>query len=168
MVSLNQILTTIADATLRTSLLLNNENIIYASPITLKPSASILPAFLRADPRARIRHLILTDFPRLITLKEETDGTGNWKIKTECIFLARGSGNGRGHSHGPGRGNERDSPLSEKGNVPNVVLDVQEKGSKGFVVQTVSLSCSFECMLACLTDHKYDAIDLAKLPLSCG
>ncbi|WWD18183.1 hypothetical protein CI109_102632 [Kwoniella shandongensis] len=115
------------------SLLLANERIIFTSPILAKTSSpSIhLPSFLLPAPKRR--QLILTDFPRLIVVKDDTNPShgpseedgGGLRIKGECVLVVRPSG-ATGVSTGSVGGN----------GVTNRVLDVQEKGGKGFVVQT--------------------------------
>jgi 3-phosphoinositide dependent protein kinase-1 len=111
----------------RSSLLLANENIIYTSSILVRPPNSInLPNFLMPSPKRR--QLILTDFPRLFSVKEDTPG--NLSVKSECVFVA--------HAHtrrGMSRGEV--NARVEQG-AAGWVLDVQDKGPKGFTVQTVS------------------------------
>jgi hypothetical protein len=115
---------------LRASVLLGNERIILSTPISARPSTAVpLPSFLQ--PAAKRRQLILTDFPRLIAVKEES---GEMKIKAESIFVVRGS------------------PVEAAGNGGGVaagrVIGVQEKGPRGFVLQTVSRE-NRGCVMAC-------------------
>jgi len=118
------------------SLLLANERIIFTSPILVRPPTAIhLPSFLLPAPKRR--QLILTDFPRLITVKEEPNN--GLSVKGECVFVVRGSARSAA-SGGALGGEEGESGLtaSGSGGVANRVVDVQEKGPKGFVVQTAS------------------------------
>ena len=96
--------------TLRQSLLLSAERIVYTSQVAFP--RSVLSSYL-ATPKKR--QLVLTDFPRLIEVKEEGK---EMKIKHEMVL-------------GPSRG----SVLG--------AVKVEEKGSKGFVVHAVSLACSW-------------------------
>ena len=111
----------------RSSLLLANEKIIYTTSILVRPPTSIhLPNFLMPAPKRR--QLILTDFPRLFTVKEDTPGT--LSVKSECVFVA--------HAHtrrGMSRGEV--NARVEQG-AAGWVLDIQDKGPKGFTVPTVS------------------------------
>ncbi|KAK8865634.1 hypothetical protein IAR55_000779 [Kwoniella newhampshirensis] len=136
------------------SLLLANEQIIFTSPILARTSSPALhlPSFLLPAPKRR--QLILTDFPRLITVKDETnpghargdssgtqgggaagedDVSGGLRVKGECVFVVRPSG-ATGLSTGSGGGVPGAGVGA--GGVTNRVIDVQEKGGKGFVVQT--------------------------------
>jgi len=79
-------------------------------------------------PAPKRRQLILTDFPRLFTVKEDTPGT--LSVKSECVFVA--------HAHtrrGMSRGEV--NARVEQG-AAGWVLDIQDKGPKGFTVQTVN------------------------------
>lgn len=113
----------------RNQLLLTNETIIHTSPISIRTSSntSLLPSFL-SPTSTKKRQLILTDLPRLFTVKEESPSTAiqtatslsaassaTLSVKNECVFV-RSDANG-----------------------PNKVMDVVEKGSRGFNVQTVSV-----------------------------
>lgn len=137
----------------RASLLLSNERIIFTSSILVRPPTTIhLPSFLLPNPKRR--QLILTDFPRLITVKEETNGS--LSVKAECVFVVRGSarsastigslgmaGPPDGFSPQPqasaSTGSLGGSGSGSGSGGATKVLDVQEKGAKGFAVQTVSL-----------------------------
>ena len=114
----------------RTSLLLNNETIVYTSSILVRAPTSVLPSFLMPSPKRR--QLILTDFPRLFTVavKEDTSPP-TLSVKSECVFVA--------HAHtrrGMSRGEV--NARVEQG-AAGWVLDVQDKGPKGFIVQTVNI-----------------------------
>lgn len=114
------------------SLLLANERILYTTTILVRPPTSIhLPSFLLPSPKRR--QLILTDFPRLITVKEDTPAGGNsgggLSVQSECVFVAKGSAR---------RGTGGDTKSRVEEGSAGWVLDVQEKGPKGFTVQTVS------------------------------
>lgn len=115
------------------SLLLANERILHTTTILVRPPTSIhLPSFLLPSPKRR--QLILTDFPRLFTVKEETPatggaGAGGMSVKSECVFVAKGSAR---------RGTGGDTKTRVEEGSAGWVLDVQEKGPKGFTVQTVS------------------------------
>jgi 3-phosphoinositide dependent protein kinase-1 len=113
--------------TFRSSLLLANENIIYTSTILVRPPTTIsLPNFLMPAPKRR--QLILTDFPRLFTVKEEIS-PASLSVKSECVFVA--------HSQRKAMGRGEVNARVEQG-AAGWVLDVQDKGVKGFTVQTVS------------------------------
>lgn len=113
--------------TIRTQLLLTNETIIHTSPISVRTtsSTSLLPSFLSPN-SAKRRQLILTDLPRLFTVKEEAPGSAiqsasslsaasqaSLSVKNECVFSSAAGG-------------------------VNKVMDIAEKGPRGFNVQTVS------------------------------
>ncbi|OCF43220.1 AGC/PDK1 protein kinase [Kwoniella heveanensis CBS 569] len=162
------------------SLLLSNERIIFTSSILARTSSPSLhlPSFLL--PASKRRQLILTDFPRLITVKDDTHipasashgsqptstptpsdespthGTtatanangGSLRVKGECVFVVRPSGATAlsGHS-GDGT-----SGTGTAG-VANKVTDVQEKGGKGFVVQTAGTTYLYTAESAELRDR---------------
>jgi len=118
-----------SDAVYRTPLLLANERIVFTSSISVRPPSSMpLPSFLLPAPK-RLQ-LILTDFPRLSSVGLKDEDLAQLKVKSECVFVTRPSagtiGSGRSAQIG--------------GTVANRVVDVQEKGAKGFVVQTVGVS----------------------------
>ncbi|WWC68385.1 uncharacterized protein I206_102310 [Kwoniella pini CBS 10737] len=138
------------------SLLLSNERIVFSSPIYARTSSPSLhlPAFLM--PAAKKRHLILTDFPRLITVKDdsvtssnshshshtpstsstgEESGIGNLKVKGECIFVVRPSNATHHSTISNGSTINQNHPQGTSG-ISNKVIDVQDKGSKVFIVQT--------------------------------
>jgi 3-phosphoinositide dependent protein kinase-1 len=98
--------------------LLRNETVLYSSPIHSR-SASLFPL----APKKRI--LILTDFPRLVCVKEDPTGGEHHKVKAECVFLSRRSA----------------ASIEERGmsgGAVNLVTGVVPKGSKTLIVQTVS------------------------------
>jgi hypothetical protein len=117
-------------------LLLANERIIYTSSILVKPPSAIhLPSFLLPNPKRR--QLILTDFPRLITVKEEANGT--LSNRAECVFVVRGSALSSSTTSSLGRSGQADTvPPSNSAGGATKVLEIQDKGPKGFTVQTVS------------------------------
>ncbi|WWC60568.1 uncharacterized protein I303_103142 [Kwoniella dejecticola CBS 10117] len=153
-----------ADDSRWSSLLLSNERIVFSSSISARTSSPSLhlPAFLM--PAFKRRYLILTDFPRLITVKDDTaipthtpstasagaaddqsNGSSSLRVKGECVFVVRPS-NATHHStlsngstinqyqhaqQGSGSGSG-----SGTSGISNKVIDVQDKGSKAFVVQT--------------------------------
>lgn len=161
----------------RSSLLLANEHIVFMSPMSIKTSA--LPAFISPAPKRR--QLILTDFPRLIAVKEEIAGRrgststvgssgqadsaiGDYSaagrsdspalpaagaaggppptltVKNEYVFVVRPTGDTTTSSVASGQhaaAREFMASASGLGGI-NRVDNIQEKGSKGFVVQTVS------------------------------
>ncbi|WVR05603.1 hypothetical protein IAU60_002624 [Kwoniella sp. DSM 27419] len=124
------------------SLLLENERIIFTSAILTRTSSPSrhLPAFLLPAPKPR--QLILTDFPRLITVKDDPYGQyhpqaptagqaigqdgSTLKIKGECIFVSQPLADTGGSEAG------RAGPA-------NSVINVQERGSRGFTVHTAGM-----------------------------
>lgn len=112
-------------------LLVANERIVISTPILVKPSNNVpLPAFLL--PSSKRRQLIMTDLPRLLCVKEDPE-TGEAKIKYEFAFF----------SHPRARAaSVRSNGSGGKGHTPeqsiNYILEIQERGSKVFIVQTVS------------------------------
>jgi hypothetical protein len=86
------------------------------TPINLKLNSS-LPSFLAGSNKRR--QLILTDFPRLMVVKEEN---GELRVKAESVLIVRGS-------------------TGETGQGVRIV-DVQEKGPKGFIIQMVRVYVS--------------------------
>lgn len=111
----------------RSSLLLANEQILHTSTVLVRPPTSIhLPSFLLPAPKRR--QLILTDFPRLITVKEELSPPA-LNVRSECVFVAKGSARRNGSAG--------DTRARVEEGTAGWVLDVQEKGPKGFTVQTV-------------------------------
>jgi hypothetical protein len=81
-------------------------------------------------PSPKRRQLILTEFPRLFTVKEGSSPPA-LAVKSECVFVAN-SQTRRGMSRG------EVNARVEQG-AAGWVLDVQDKGPKGFTVQTVSV-----------------------------
>ncbi|WVQ97009.1 hypothetical protein IAU59_004119 [Kwoniella sp. CBS 9459] len=158
-------------------LLLSNERIIFTSSIlarTTSPSLH-LPSFLLPAPKRR--QLILTDFPRLITVKDDTyvpthghigsstattdDGSptannaisGSLRVKGECVFVVRPSGATAfsGHSGEGGHSHGAGAGAGTAG-IANKVTDVQEKGGKAFVVQTAGTTYLYTAESAELKD----------------
>jgi len=112
--------------TRRSALLLANERVVHASSISSRPgnTSGLLPSFLQPAPKRR--QLILTDFPRLIEVKDEKDEADKGaRVKFEAVFVRQPTGNA-----------EPTAPTGSGG--ANRVVDVQEKGTKGFTVNTVS------------------------------
>lgn len=170
----------------RTPLLLANESIIFTSPITLRTSSPALqlhlPAFLLPAPKKR--QLVLTDFPRLLMIKDDTEadagdpaGSGSGAGSSSLSQGGNSGGGGTGESSAaPGGGGGGHGSLRIKGEavfvprpatatgtptakgsgystVPNAVMDVQEKGTKGFTVQTVSRASLLLCFIRQDTDE---------------
>lgn len=106
--------------------------------------STLIPSFLL--PAAKSRFLLLTDFPRLVEVKdtaEEGPGLGP-RIKFEAVFLEQ-----------PNVTVAPTASTSEpKAGMANRVLAVQDKGNKGFVVTVVSL-------LRHLLDRLVELIDQA-------
>ncbi|WRT65952.1 uncharacterized protein IL334_002903 [Kwoniella shivajii] len=129
------------------SLLLSNERIIFSSQIQARTSSPSLhlPSFLM--PAFKKRQLILTDFPRLIIVKDDSLSSSNvhaqenhdedtLKVKGECVFVVRPS-NATGISEHSNASTAQQHTQGQGTDViPNKVIDVQEKGTKGFIVQT--------------------------------
>ncbi|WVQ85480.1 hypothetical protein IAT38_007645 [Cryptococcus sp. DSM 104549] len=196
------------------SLLLANESIIFTSPILVRTSSPSLhlPSFLL--PASKRRQLILTDFPRMIIVKDDhptstvaasttpapgaPGGAGgsvssrggtpepgalpahpsplaqaiqpcesspspspspapsSLRVKGECIFVVRPSG-ATGQSGMSGSTLGAAAGAAGVG-VPNRVLEVQEKGSKGFSVQTPSTTYWYTADSAELRDRWMAAI----------
>jgi hypothetical protein len=104
-------------------MLLTNERIVFTSPISIK--AGFFSSL-------RHRQLILTDFPRLLAIKEDagSDGQSLLSVKSESVFVAQ-----------PSVGTNDSSTSSSRrmgAGAGNRVVDVHDKGEKGFVVETVS------------------------------
>lgn len=145
------------------SLLLPNERVLFTSAVTIRTSA--LPSFLTPNATKR-RQLVLTDFPRLFAVKDETPGssvgssTGNGPstetegirpsslvVKNECILVPRPSAASvLSTNSSAGAGAPIDLGASTTGAAGHVgaagagganrLVDVQEKGPKGFLVNT--------------------------------
>lgn len=87
-------------ATSWAALLLPNESLLYACPIVHKTSGPILRSTNKK------RQLLLTDFPRLLCVKETND---QLKVKSEVILgiplsvTSKGKGNADQQNHGSGR-----------------------------------------------------------------
>ncbi|WVW80424.1 hypothetical protein I302_102405 [Kwoniella bestiolae CBS 10118] len=155
------------------SLLLSNERIVFSSPIHARTSSPSLhlPSFLM--PASKKRYLILTDFPRLITVKDDTSSpttthghahtpssssagevdNGSMRVKGECVFVVRPS-NATHHS-----AQSNGSTINQgTSGVSNKVVDVQEKGAKGFVVQTAGTTYMYTADSAELKEQWLAAI----------
>lgn len=116
-------------------MLFPHERVVLSTPILAKPSNGTLPSFLL--PPSKRRQLVLTDFPRLLVMKED-EHTEAPKIKTEFFFvthpksikiaaqLRKESKDGAGGVDG-----DDDRPV-------NVILELHEKGNRMFLLQTVS------------------------------
>lgn len=110
-----------------------NERIVLSTTMMVKPTNAVpLPSFLL--PSSKRRQLIMTDLPRLLAVKDDTE-TGEPKIKTEFEFLSHPI---------PGRmravASNQSGRMEKEESSINYILEVQEKGSKVFVLQTVSLA----------------------------
>lgn len=143
----------------RSSLLLANENVVFTSPVTVRTSS--LPAFLAPNATKR-RQLILTDFPRLFAVKEDAPAasgaltaafgsgqspagsasqTSGLSVKNECIIVPRPS-----TASAISGGSAGTTAVGGSGGA-NRVMDVVDKGAKGFVVQTVSSFYKLDCLI---------------------
>lgn len=107
---------------------------MLSTPILAKPSSGTLPSFLL--PPSKRRQLVLTDFPRLLVIKEdEKDETP--KVKTEFFFVTHPKSIKiaallrKDAAAGTAEEND-DRPV-------NVILELHEKGNRMFLLQTVSL-----------------------------
>ncbi|RXK42524.1 AGC/PDK1 protein kinase [Tremella mesenterica] len=120
------------------SLLLTNEKITYHSPILLRPASTHIPSFLLPAPKRR--HLILTDFPRLMIVKDDPSGP---VVKNECVFVVRPSVDTVTSQHSGVGPSSPGVTSAQVGGTPNRVVEIQEKGSKGFVVQTAGNAYHF-------------------------
>lgn len=114
----------------RASVLLANEKVVYTSPITVRPTptgaSSLIPSFLLPSSTKR-RQLVLTDFPRLIEVKDEEGGSANFRIKFEAILNRK--------SNGENVTDLNDSRVDTSGTAgKNRLVEVQEKGSRGFLI----------------------------------
>ncbi|BEI87169.1 hypothetical protein CcaverHIS002_0705150 [Cutaneotrichosporon cavernicola] len=112
-------------------LLVANERIVLSTGMSIKPTSAVpLPSFLL--PSAKRRQLIMTDLPRLLAVKDDPE-TGEPRVKTEFQFISHPIPSHMKavvYNHG---GADRDESAIQ------YVLEVQEKGSKLFVIQTVEL-----------------------------
>jgi 3-phosphoinositide dependent protein kinase-1 len=102
--------------------LLPDEKVLYSTAILVPSSPSIVKTLNPLSRPARERFLILTDFPRLLCVKQDPKGDGSFKLKYECLIVRRGTGSGIGGSAAGGG---------------NVLKTVKEKGAKGLSVHTV-------------------------------
>ena len=106
--------------------MLANERVVYSSGVGSRPNqtSSLIPSFLQ--PAAKRRQLILTDFPRLVEVKDEKDTADKGpRVKFEAVFVRQPTG-------------QAEVVPSQASGGANRVVDVQEKGTKGFIVNTVS------------------------------
>jgi len=118
----------------RSSLLLANEQIVMSTPISVRTStstaSSLIPSFLLHATKRR--HLILTDLPRLVEVKDDKEEADKGpRIKFEAVFT-------RPVSSGIDLTEPASAGRNVDGDTANSVVDVQGKGSKGFIVNTVS------------------------------
>ena len=108
--------------------LLPDEKVLYSTAILVPSSPLIVKTLNPLSRLARERFLILTDFPRLLCVKQDPKGDGSFKLKYECLIVRRGTGSGIGGGSAGGA---------------NVLKSVKEKGSKGISIHTVR--CVFFC-----------------------
>lgn len=99
-----------------------DEKVLYSTAILVPSSPSIVKTLNPLSKPARERFLILTDFPRLLCVKQDPKGEGSFKLKYECLIVRRGTGSGIGNGSAGGA---------------NVLKTVKEKGTKGLSVHTV-------------------------------
>lgn len=137
-------------------LLVANERIVLSTTMSVKPTNAVpLPSFLL--PSAKRRQLIMTDLPRLLVVKDDTE-TGEPKVKIEFEFLAHPvPGRTRTAAGDAGGRDKEESSI-------NYILEVQEKGSKVFVLQTVRIACPRYRSSTC-TDIRRPKLSLAYLTL---
>lgn len=115
----------------RSSLLLANEKILYSSLVSVRSlpasGSTLIPNFLLPAPKSRF--LILTDFPRLIEVKETADESSGARVKFEAVFLRH-----------PSPGSHRAEAMvgGDGAGATNRVTGIHDRGNKGFVVNTVS------------------------------
>jgi hypothetical protein len=116
-----------------------NERIMLSTPVMTKADSNV-PSFLL--PVSKRRQLILTDLPRLLEVKDDPE-LGP-KIKHEFAFL--------NHPHSPlvpanAQGTLRStdsSPRTDSSDIgPIYILEVQEKTSKIFVLQSPTQAYTF-------------------------
>lgn len=107
--------------------LLPDEKVVFSTAILVPSSPSIVKSLNPLAKPPRERFLILTDFPRLLCVKQDHKGEGSFKLKYECLIVRRGTGSGIGSGAGGGA---------------NVLKSVKEKGAKGFSVHTVSFGAT--------------------------
>ena len=125
--------TSMSKLTLRQPLLLANEKIVHTSHILVRPPSTHIPSFLLT---VKHRQLILTDFPRLITVKEEPSAPGGLQIKNECVFVSQPSA-------ASGWSRNSRGEIVGTASIPNRVMDVQDRGRNGFLVQTAANAYHF-------------------------
>jgi hypothetical protein len=111
-------------------LLVANERIVLSTPMSVKHTNAVpLPSFLL--PSAKRRQLIMTDLPRLLAVKDDPE-TGEPRVKTEFQFISHpipSHSKAAVYNHG---GRDRDESAIQ------YILEIQEKGSKVFLLQSVS------------------------------
>lgn len=108
------------------------------------------------QPASKRRQLILTDFPRLIEVKDEKDEADKGpKVKFEAVFVKQPTGHA-------------DAPSAQGSGGANRVLDVQEKGTKGFIVNTVRSLAVDSASEYELTDRHPLACSTLQIPLKRG
>ncbi|TXT04937.1 hypothetical protein VHUM_04020 [Vanrija humicola] len=109
------------------------ERVVLSTPILIRSSSSVpLPTFLM--PASKRRQLILTDFPRLIVAKDDTPDNGGPRPKLIFTFLGTPTRTPLESTATSAQTLSTEDPMTN-----NVILDLQEKGSKTFVLQTVSV-----------------------------
>ena len=121
----------------RSTVLLANEKITLSTPISVRPSpntASLIPSFLSPVKR---RQLILTDLPRLVEIKDEEGIGPSPRIKFEAVFTRQSTELASTPESGQGQAHAGDLNSDGQGG-SNRVVEVLEKGPKGFIVNTVS------------------------------
>ncbi|PWN26947.1 hypothetical protein BDZ90DRAFT_233029 [Jaminaea rosea] len=97
------------------ALLLPSESLLYASLVIHKKTGT-------ANLQSKRRMLLLTDFPRLLCVKEDAVSL---TVKSE-VLLAQPRARDR----------DRDTAAAAAYSSPNVMLSVEQKGARGFVVNT--------------------------------
>lgn len=113
-------------------MLFPHERVVLSTPILAKPSNGTLPSFLL--PPSKRRQLVLTDFPRLLVMKED-EHTEAPKIKTEFFFVTHP----KSIKIAAQLRKEGVAPTGEDDDRPvNVILELHEKGNRMFLLQTVS------------------------------
>lgn len=117
-------------------LLVANERIVLSTAMSIKPTNAVpLPSFLL--PSAKRRQLIMTDLPRLLAVKDDPE-TGEPRVKSEFQFVHHPIPSHMKtvvYNHG---GVDRDEAAIQ------YVIEVYEKGSKLFVIQTATQA--FTCI----------------------
>ncbi|KAL1405182.1 serine/threonine protein kinase [Vanrija albida] len=132
------------------------ERVVLSTPILVRSSSSVpLPTFLM--PASKRRQLILTDFPRLLVAKDDSPDNGGARTKHIFTFLGTPTGavtHPPSPSRTPAGGSTSGASLASGTSGPtlapaedpmtsNVILDLQEKGRKEFVLQTATQTFLF-------------------------